>query len=46
MRSFKPWLAAALTVCLGACMTVQATPHLPHVTWEPAMPAPPVEEFL
>lgn len=43
MRSSKPWIACALTVCLGACTTVQltATPHLPSLTWQtPPNPAP------
>ena len=41
MRSCKPWLAAAVTVCLGACSTVQVTPHLPSLVWQtPPNPAP------
>lgn len=41
MRSCKPWLAAVVTVCLGACSTVQVTPHLPSLIWQtPPNPAP------
>ena len=41
MRSCKPWLAAAVTVCLGACSTVQVTPHLPSLVWQtPVTPVP------
>lgn len=36
---------STLTACLGACTTIQATPHLPSLIWQtpptPATTAPP-----